>query len=292
MTGSSAWKFEQAACDFADKRGEEVARAFGFKSGPVDPFVVIEGEKTLLYAAGDDFGDAFDGRLSYVGNRFLLCYNTKYDSWPHRRTHHPKVRFTIAHELGHFYLDEHRRALVLRGATHVSFTEFASSKLVEREADSFAAGLLLPRHLLGPRVNMESEPGWDLVREIAGEFDVSLTSLLVRWAQVSDFPCATVCCKGGRVAWGFVSQSFRENGFWRVNRDSPVRSADASRFASSSANSGRYAEGQGLGYAASWLDGKEARVPIREFYAAIPYTNSIMVFLAASEDDVFESSDS
>jgi len=56
----------------------------------------------------DDFGDAFDGRLEYQRPRFIIFYNTKYDAWPHMGEHHPKVKFTVAHELGHFFLNAHR----------------------------------------------------------------------------------------------------------------------------------------------------------------------------------------
>lgn len=286
MTSSSSWKLDQAACEVADERGQEVARLHGFVAPPVDPFVVVEAERALIQAAGDDFGDAFDGRLSYVGQRFLLCYNTKYDRWPHRGSHHPKVRFTVAHELGHFYLDEHRRALVLRGATHGSFTEFATSKLVERQADCFAAGMLMPRYLVGRRINIEPEPNLALIYECAALFDVSLTSMMVRWTQLSDFPCATLCVSDGKIAWGFVSRAFRSGGFWRARRGAAVQSHDACRFVAEEADASRYGEEEGSGLAPAWLEGSDHSIAVKEFYARIPSARAIMVFLTADEDDL------
>jgi hypothetical protein len=287
---SGSWRLEQAACEFADERGEEVARLHGLARAPIDPFRVIEAETALIHAEGEDFGDAFDGRLSYVGPRFLLCYNTKYNRWPHKGPHHPKVRFTVGHELGHFYLEEHRRALVLRGATHASFTEFASSKLVERQADCFAAGLLMPKFLLSPRVNAEPDPDLKLVRSVANEFDVSLTSMLVRWTQTSHFPCASICVREGRIAWGFVSKTLREHGLWRAKRDAAVRSKTALAF-ERDASGGSYREGRGVGMASSWLDGDRIDLPVREWYAAIPSGGCVMVLLTADESELPDSDD-
>lgn len=290
MSGSgSSWRLELAACEVAEERGEEVARVHGLTSAPIDPFRVIAAESALIHAAGEDFGDAFDGRLSYVGPRFLLCYNTKYDRWPHKGHHHAKTRFTVAHELGHFYLDEHRKALVLRGATHVSFSEFASSRLVERQADCFASGLLMPKFLLGPRINSEPEPDLTLVRAVADDFDVSLTSMLVRWAQTSHFPCASICVRDGRIAWGFVSKTLREHGLWRAKRDFKVNSSDALAFGLQTISG--YREGEGIGIASSWLDGDQIDVPVREWYASIPSAACVMVFLTADENDLPDSDD-
>ncbi len=286
MAGDSPWKLDQAAYEAAEAKGEEIARLHDCTSAPVDPFRIVDAEQSLIHIEGDDFGDAFDGRLSYVGPRFLLCYNTKYDRWPHRGSHHPRTRFTIAHELGHFFLEEHRRTLVLRKATHASFTEFAASTRVERQADSFASGLLMPKYLLAPRINQESDPEPEVIRALASEFEVSMTGLLVRWVRLSHFPCATLCIREGRIAWGFVSAAFRESGLWRARRGDGVHSSPAARFIGDDPAIQRYREGRGHGQAEDWIESSGAAVPVREFYWAIPYSEAVMVFLSADEGDL------
>ena len=72
---------------------------------PVDPMALVLSEEPLLRAKGRDFRDAFDGRLEYhpTPRRFLLFYNTRYDSGRVDGSLHPRTRFSLAHELGHYF---------------------------------------------------------------------------------------------------------------------------------------------------------------------------------------------
>ena len=277
---------EMAAREFALKKGEELAELHGFGAAPIDPFAIIHEERQFIHAEGEDCGDAFDGRLSYVGPRFLLCFNTKYNAWPHRSEHHPKVRFTIAHELGHYYLDTHRQYLVTHRQPHRSLSEFESSSRVEREADCFASGLLMPRYLLGPRVNCVFDATVEAIKDAAITFDVSLTGMMVRWTQVSDFPCATLCVRDGLIQWGFVSEAFRKAGFWRARRGRPTTSRQGGAFLNTNATSPAYREGTGRGFSTDWIESEGKRVAVDEFYVVIPYSRCVMVFLTADEDDL------
>ncbi len=95
----------------AAEYGEQIAREADFLKPPIDPFAVIENESGRIKAFGDDFGSDFDGRLEFQKPDFLLFYNTKYDTWTHIGRHHPKVLFTIGHELGHYFIEHHRNYL-------------------------------------------------------------------------------------------------------------------------------------------------------------------------------------
>lgn len=129
MDRNSAWKTFYAEQEAALRKGEQIAEAYEFRAPPVDPFRLLKAEQKLIHAVGEDFGDAFDGRIRYVGNRFLLCFNTKYNSWRHSGTHHSRVLFSIAHELGHYFLDRHRKCLVTNRRPHDSFSEFTAHSL-------------------------------------------------------------------------------------------------------------------------------------------------------------------
>lgn len=286
MAVDGAWKQKRAARQAALERGEETARIFPFTYGPVDPFQVVRSERELIHIEGDDFRDCFDGRLSFHEGRFLLVYNTKYDAWPKQGPHHPKVRFTVAHELGHFYLDRHREFLVKRRRAIESITEFEADAEVERQADAFAAGLLMPRYLVGPLINTETEPTIDSVKSAAAAFDVSLTSMMVRWTQLSHFPCAAICVRRSQIQWAFVSEGFSHGGFWRGLRGTAVRSADALRFLQQDPSFSTFREDSGSGYAHNWLEGEANRIAVQEHYLAIPYSQCMMVFLTADEEDV------
>src|SRR4051812_40428892 len=73
---------------------------------PVDPFEIAKREGIRLAPGG--YGGCFDGRLEYhrKAGRFLLLYADGRTGRTEGRIH-----FTIGHELGHYYLEEHRRYL-------------------------------------------------------------------------------------------------------------------------------------------------------------------------------------
>lgn len=280
------WKLQQNARDGALAKGEEVAKSSGFAMGPVDPFKVVASEGGQIHAEGDDFRDAFDGRLSYHDGRFLLIYNTRYNAWARNGTHHPKVRFTVAHELGHYFLDRHREFLVNRRLPIESFTEFESQREVERQADAFAAGLLMPKYLVAPVINTNTEATVESVKLAAARFDMSLTSMMVRWTQLSHFPCATLCVRQGRIQWGFVSEAFRACRLWRAQRSVAISGRDAKAFLADDPSCGSFREGSGQGRASNWLEGESDPVDVQESYVVIPYSRCMLVLLTAEECDL------
>ena len=108
------WKATETILERASQAAEDVIVDITL---PIDPLAVarVEGRR-LLRCHGDDFGDAFDGQLKYHASRrcFVLLYNTKYDQGI-ENGHHPRTRFSIAHELGHYFLDKHRAYLMSGG---------------------------------------------------------------------------------------------------------------------------------------------------------------------------------
>ena len=81
-----------------------------------------------------------------------------------RRAHIDNIgfqNFSVAHELGHYFLPGHIDAVLADGDVHESRAGFASGDRYEMEADHFAATLLMPRSVArrlprGKRANAES----------------------------------------------------------------------------------------------------------------------------------------
>lgn len=279
-------KLDIAARQSALEKGEEIAKGFPFRKPSVDPFAVAAAESELIHLEGGDFRDCFDGRLSYHGERFLLVYNTRYNRWSTEDRHHPKVRFTVAHELGHFYLDRHREFLVKRRRAIESMTEFESNGEIERQADAFASGLLMPKFLLGPLINQEEDVTIGSIKAAASTFDVSLTSMMVRWTQLSHFPCAAVCVRRSQIQWGFVSEGFARGRLWRCLKGRQISSVDSKTFYACDPSLAVFREGSGTGYAHNWLEGGADRISVQEHYLVLPYSQCMMVFLVADDADI------
>lgn len=83
-------------------------------------------------------------------------------------------RFTIAHEVGHFVLHPQRQRAERGGLTN------AGMQAEEREADRFAAELLMPEHLVRQAV---VQLGADAGR-LADRFEVSQAAMRVRLSRL------------------------------------------------------------------------------------------------------------
>ena len=106
---------------------------------PVDPAKIARA-KRITISFGDYGEHTFDGLLEHLDRRHHIYCNTQRVGDPAG----PRARFTLAHELGHFFIDEHRRSLEAGIDPHPSQCEYESPILAEQEADMFAANLLMP----------------------------------------------------------------------------------------------------------------------------------------------------
>lgn len=272
----------------ATEQAEELIRSLGVTTPPVDPLAVIESESPLLAARGDNFRDRFDGQIEYhpSKHRFLLLYNTKYDQ---DGRHHPRTRFSIAHELGHYFIESHHAYLRGGGKPHPSRGEFASLVDMEREADAFAAGLLMPSYLISPRVN-ETDLSLDRVRELADHFQTSLVSTAIRSAQCSHFPTAVAGIRDGNILWQFQAQCLVESGCYPGERGS-IRSLSA-RNAWKIFQSGKTVGTAGTSFAKEWFrtyDKDELdHLSVTEEYLPVPSMRTLVVLLSIPEDELYD----
>lgn len=107
--------------------------------------------------------------------------------------------FTIAHELGHYVLGHG----IPNGCDHES-TERTTYQ--EREADVFAAELLMPEDMVSPHVAMATSLA--TVRSIGEIFRTSIVASAMRYVELTAASCAVVYSKDGRVAWAKHSRVF------------------------------------------------------------------------------------
>lgn len=106
--------------------------------------------------------------------------------------------FTISHELGHCLLGHQ----IARDPGEVA----SRTPYQEREADVFAAELLMPEELVAPHVARPASLA--TVREIADTFRASIVAAGRRYVELTSAPCALVYSEGGHVVWAKHSRSF------------------------------------------------------------------------------------
>jgi len=152
----------------------------------------------------DDYGNAFDGLLEHRSGKFHIYLNSRNA----KHIYQPRVRFTLAHELGHYLIDEHRNALK-NGLTpsHPSFTNFASDNEVELEADFFASSLLIPKSRLLKDV-FRRKFSFNLIEELATKYQTSITATLIKFASIGNHPIMIVCSIDEKIKWFKYSDDF------------------------------------------------------------------------------------
>jgi hypothetical protein len=292
MTTKTAldWKMEQNLLQRASEQAEELLKVLGLNSLPIDPFEIVSRERQVKLVM-DDFRNRFDGQIEYLKpkRRFLLLLNSKYDRGFAEGKHHVRTRFSLGHELGHLYLEHHAAYLVSGGKPHGSKGEFDSTILIEREADAYSAGLLMPQGLFSESLNV-GEPSLALIDQLAAKFHTSPVSTLYRAVRLSDFPCSVVAVKNGQVAWSFISEPLIEAGCYPPTRGSP-QSAAAKDAAQAFAD-GDYRRGASNSSIRQWFRTYDRHhledVFVAEEFLPVPWTNTLLVLLSVSEKELMD----
>lgn len=195
-------------------------------AGRFDPTLVLrENDITISFGY---YRQAFDGMLEHYRSRFHIYCNLDRVE----REDAPRARFTIGHELGHFFIDEHRNALKSgRAPAHPSVCEYESDLTVEREADTFASHLLMPTSLFTSLVR-RNKPGLVGILVLAQHFGTSITSTAIRYAKADIIPCTLVKWSQRGFEWRwFSAETFRvklrktTDDLRRLPEDCPTRRA-------------------------------------------------------------------
>ncbi|MCY4499152.1 MAG: ImmA/IrrE family metallo-endopeptidase [Rhodospirillaceae bacterium] len=152
------------------------------------------------------FLDGCEAQIVGSADKAIITVN---QSSPRRRK-----RFSIAHELGHWH---HHRGRRLTCRVEAYRPRSASP---ERTADSYAADLLMPRHLFHPLVEQQKRLDFAAIKFLAEEFDVSLTATAIRATESDHSPVMLVCHGHSGRKWFARAPSVSERWFPQSQLDS------------------------------------------------------------------------
>lgn len=124
-------------------------------------------------------------------------------------------RFSIGHELGHW--NHHRgRSSICRSS---EIGNPGSASQFERQADRFAADLLMPRYLFLPSLAAHRRPSFEAIDALASEYATSRLATALRCLDLAGWPVVLVChAKGGR-RWFKRSPGIPDHWFPRQDLD-------------------------------------------------------------------------
>lgn len=118
--------------------------------------------------------------------------------------------FTVAHELGHFCMNDHSTVLhPIPGLWHRSLLELGAADSYDYQADFFADALLVPTQLcrgLVDRLDAEHH-GLHSVQTLAATCRVPLVSAARRYPEMTQRAAATVLSRGGRIIDALLSRT-------------------------------------------------------------------------------------
>lgn len=190
--------------------GEKIAADHGFTTFPVDPFAIAAKEDILVEAKDPD-RKGMSGCIVFNDDGVGIIYATDIRSEGFRR-------FTVAHELGHYFLEGHPEEILKTGPVHFSRAGFVQgSSSIEIEADHFASGLLMPTRLTREAL-FRSPIGLAGVQHLATVAEASLTAAAIRTAECAPYPVAVIVSEREQVSYGFMSEGFKKLGRLRFLR--------------------------------------------------------------------------
>ncbi len=256
---TEVWTPQRAANRLA-KLAEVFSAAHGVDRFPVDvPPLAMEAARifgwsdpiTQVQAANIK---GFDGALFPGDERkgWLLLYNEAVSS-PGR------VRFTQAHELGHYILHRQlRESFQCSDADMLNWSK--DDKDVEGQADLFASYLLMPLDDYRKQVTT-SVVDLDLLGHCADRYGVSLTAAILKWLQYTDEKAVLVISNDGFINWAWSSEPAAKAGAFFRTRKSVIPVPDSALAANTEITHDR----AGTQIPASvWFPHASADTPLRE----------------------------
>jgi len=155
-----------------------------FKHNVVNLASIADSENILVIYS--DYNDKngknyFLGQLYHEAGEFFIHMNVS----PEIERESGRVRFTLAHELGHYFIPSHRKKL-LKGIS-LSFKGNPNDKAIkqiEKEADHFAANLLMPKTLF-IKLSEGLEPGLNQILKLKDNFATSIESTAIQYIKLN-----------------------------------------------------------------------------------------------------------
>lgn len=212
--------------------------------------------------------DKFEGGLFPGKNKksWLLLYNSSLDS-------QGRIRFTQAHELGHYILHRH-----LKDSFECTSSDMLDSpenmKTIESQADSFASYLLMPLDDFRNQIN--TKVTLDLLGLCADRYGVSLTAAILKWLSYTDEKAVLVMSNDGFINWAWSSDpAFRAGAYYKT-RNNIIPIPEGSLAANDSVTSERLGQST---LATSWFKHADKNMALREMKIYSNQYDSVLTLL-------------
>lgn len=186
----------------AENTAQRIVEECGFTALPICPFEIAK-RNDIHVEPKQSSKPGVSGFLMRVGDMFGIRYAQHIQN-------EGFIRFTVAHELGHYFLPGHPEKLFPNGnGMHESKSGFITNDPVERQADYFASALLMPVHQFREAVDYAGS-GFAAIEKLAKQCKTSITATAIRYASFTDDSVAVIVSSGERVDYCFMSDGIRD----------------------------------------------------------------------------------
>jgi len=165
---------------------------------PVNPIEIAQKED-ILVKPKNDCEPGVSAMLIRVGDNVGISYATYLNN-------HGFESFSIAHELGHYFLDGHMDHLFRTDEIHVSNAEYFGDNKIEQEANIFASALLMPETLFKDKLTLY-EKGFTCIKEMSLLCNTSLTATAIRYAELTEDKVIIIVSTNGIIDYCCLSDS-------------------------------------------------------------------------------------
>lgn len=166
--------------NYIEKKVNDLISKFELNNAGFDLNLLLN--KLNIEISNEDLSDEVSGIFLMINGKPLITINSKESNNKERQ------RFTIAHEIGHYILHSDKKTLFVDKSPKLLYRNSASSTgeiLQEKEANHFAACLLMPKELLMADVkDVKNSKEDKIIKNLASKYKVSEQAMSFRLANL------------------------------------------------------------------------------------------------------------
>ena len=212
----------------AAEGARQLLRELNIQGIPIQPREIAEQLQIVVWER--EMESQYDGCLMRVGDTWGILLNNLIQS-------QSRKNFTIAHELGHYYLEREQIERQISATDQKDkvaeivprhrcqgkdLRGFDSHRLEEQRANQFAVELLMPSPIFRADAVDLPEIGLPAIDALTAKYLTSLTSTAIRYTRLSSHVCAVVLSEGGRIKYFAYSDRFRQNSDCYLAKGKPL----------------------------------------------------------------------
>lgn len=212
---------------WANEVGTVLEKVLGEERFPVDvEQVALDytkqrfGSDGIVAVKGGDL-PGFEGALMKTStNRWAILYNSSITS-------SGRIRFTQAHELGHFLIHREAHPDGIYCPEELVSADSQEAK-IEAEANVFAAQLLMPVKHFRSRIDDSTKASFEQLSDCAALYGSSLVATTLQWLSFTERRALLAVSRDGFLLWSRSSQPAARSGAYLAARKHTIEVPEAS----------------------------------------------------------------